>query len=82
MKKEHIALMQLESTLNNLSAIISEDEDRVKDAQVWFEHFDEILVKLIDHRVLAKLSYPDVISSVDWENVRKVLSSNDQEYHF
>lgn len=74
MKKEHIALMQLEQALNNFSALISEEEDRVKDEKAWFSHFDEILQKLIDHRVLAEQTYKHTHSKVDWETVRKALT--------
>ena len=74
MKKEHVALMQLEQALNNFSALISEEEDRVLDEKVWFSHFDEILVKLIDHRVLAQHHYQNIDSKIDWQDVRKALT--------
>lgn len=74
MKKEHITLMQLEQALNNFSAVITQDEDRVGDPQRWFGYLDEVLVKLIDHRILAQNSYPESDKSIDWEAARKALS--------
>jgi hypothetical protein len=74
MKKEHIALMQLEQALNNFSAVISEEEDRVGDPERWFGYWDEVLVKLIDHRILAKQSYSAIDKDFDWDAARKALS--------
>ena len=74
MKKEHITLMQLEQALNNFAAVISEEEDQAADPKRWFGYFDEVLIKLIDHRILANHSYPDLDASVDWEAVRKKIS--------
>lgn len=75
MKKEHIALMQLEQALNNFSAVISEEEDRVADPKRWFGYFDEVLTKLIDHRILAKNSYTEIETDIDWEKVRKNIDT-------
>lgn len=74
MKKEHVTLMQLESALNNFMAVLSQEEDKTKDPKVWFEHFDEVLAKLIDHRLLAKNSYGEIVSKFDWEAAREALS--------
>lgn len=72
MKKEHVAIMQLEQALNNFSATISEEEDKIADPDRWFGYFDEVMLKLIDHRILAEQTYGKE-GSLDWSAARKAL---------
>ncbi len=72
MKKEHIALMQLEQALNTFSATISEAEDKIADPDRWFSYFDEVMVKLIEHRILAKQTYGE-LGNLDWDAARKAI---------
>lgn len=74
MRKEHITLMQLEQALNNFSAMISEEADRAADPERFFSYFDEVLTKLIDHRILATKSYPEIKEALNWEAARSALT--------
>ncbi len=74
MKKEHIVLMQLEQGLNNLSAVISQEEDKAADPERFFGYFDEVMLKLLDYRILATHRYEILQDREKWEEARALLT--------